>query len=94
MDSLDTVFRLQIFFSGRVQGVGFRYSTLQLAKGYEVTGSVKNLADGRVELEVEGEEGECRQFLEAIQDEMEAFIRKTETRESVGPKRSTQFVIA
>lgn len=88
------VFHLHVFFSGHVQGVGFRYSTLQIAKGYEVTGSVKNLSDGRVELSVEGEEKECRQFLAAIEDELEAFIRKTETRESLGPKRSSQFVIA
>src|SRR5215470_10194518 len=40
------------FFSGRVQGVGFRYQTLQLAKGFEVSGWVMNLPDGRVQLEV------------------------------------------
>src|SRR5215813_12067767 len=40
------------FFTGRVQGVGFRYQTLQLAKGFEVSGWVMNLPDGRVQLEV------------------------------------------
>ena len=46
--------RLQVLFSGRVQGIGFRYTVKQTALGYEVTGWVKNLADGRVELLVEG----------------------------------------
>ena len=41
----------RVFFEGRVQGVGFRYSVRQLAKGYDVAGWVRNLPDGRVELE-------------------------------------------
>ncbi|TDU70932.1 acylphosphatase [Prosthecobacter fusiformis] len=41
----------QVLYTGRVQGVGFRYSTKQIASGYEVTGSVKNLPDGRVQLQ-------------------------------------------
>ena len=45
--------RLQIFYSGRVQGVGFRYSVKMLATGFEVTGMVANLPDGRVELTAE-----------------------------------------
>ena len=39
--------RMQILYSGRVQGVGFRYQTKQLAAGYEVIGLVRNLPDGR-----------------------------------------------
>ena len=39
----------QVYYTGRVQGVGFRYSTKRIASGYDVTGSVKNLPDGRVE---------------------------------------------
>lgn len=39
-----------VFFSGRVQGVGFRYSALQVAKEFDVSGFVCNLTDGRVRL--------------------------------------------
>ena len=45
-----------VFFEGRVQGVGFRYTTKQLAKEFEVIGWVRNLADGRVEMQVMSEE--------------------------------------
>jgi acylphosphatase len=47
-------FRMTIFYSGRVQGVGFRYTTRDVALGFEVTGTVRNLPDGRVELVAEG----------------------------------------
>jgi hypothetical protein len=42
--------RMTIFYSGHVQGVGFRYNTKSVARGYEVIGTVRNLDDGRVEL--------------------------------------------
>ena len=68
---------MQIFFEGNVQGVGFRYSIRHIAKGFEVTGWVRNLRDGRVEMQVAGEENEVRGFLEAIaQSELRAHIKK------------------
>jgi acylphosphatase len=68
---------IQVFYEGNVQGVGFRYSVRQIAKGFDVTGSVRNLADGRVELLATGEEEEVRAFLEAIgQSELRAHIKK------------------
>jgi len=68
---------IQVFYEGNVQGVGFRYSVRQIAKGFDVTGSVRNLRDGRVELLVAGEEEEVRAFVEAIgQSELRAHIKK------------------
>ncbi|MEX2579082.1 MAG: acylphosphatase [Verrucomicrobiales bacterium] len=58
----------QYFFSGRVQGVGFRYSTKQLAKGFDVVGWVRNLDDGRVELQIMGEEEELDDFVAELHD--------------------------
>lgn len=60
--------RLTIHFEGRVQGVGFRQGTREVATGYEVAGTVKNLPDGRVELVAEGAEDELRAFLDGIAD--------------------------
>ena len=68
--------RLHIFYSGRVQGVGFRYTVRTLATGFEVTGTVRNLFDGRVELLAEGAQEELEAFRRAIQDsEVGRFIR-------------------
>lgn len=58
----------QYLFSGRVQGVGFRYSTKRLAMGFDVIGWVRNLDDGRVELQVMGDEDEVAAFVEEIHD--------------------------
>ncbi|MEM0965749.1 MAG: acylphosphatase [Verrucomicrobiota bacterium] len=70
----------EVWFSGRVQGVGFRYETTKIANGYEVTGYVENLADGRVHLVANGTEEEVRQFIEAVCDGLSEYIRDTEIR--------------
>ena len=70
---------VQVFYEGRVQGVGFRYCVRQLACGFEVTGWVRNLPDGRVEIQACGEVGEVEEFLAAIlESELKAHIKKTE----------------
>jgi acylphosphatase len=58
----------EVSFEGRVQGVGFRYSVKELAKGFDLTGWVKNLPDGRVLLAVQGDENEVKEFVESILD--------------------------
>jgi acylphosphatase len=66
--------RREVTFSGRVQGVGFRYTARQIASRFPVSGFVKNLADGRVLLVVEGPVLELERLIEAIEDEMDRFI--------------------
>jgi acylphosphatase len=61
--------RLHIFYSGHVQGVGFRYTVKTVATGFDVMGTVRNLSDGRVELVAEGEPAELKAFQQAIRDE-------------------------
>ena len=58
--------RKHIYFSGRVQAVGFRYSALCLAKELQLTGWVKNLTDGRVEAELQGQAKLVDSFVERI----------------------------
>jgi acylphosphatase len=82
------VYHATIFFSGRVQGVGFRYQTLQVAKEFEISGWVANLPDGRVQLEAEGKPAEVKSFIAAIQERMEGHIRKIEEMSST---RAPQF---
>jgi len=60
--------RMTVFYSGRVQGVGFRYTVKSITTGYEVTGTVRNLDDGRVELIAEGEREELDAFRRAIRE--------------------------
>ena len=58
----------RVLYEGYVQGVGFRWTTKRLAQGYDVSGWVRNLPDGRVELQVSGEEDEVSAFLRAIRE--------------------------
>ncbi len=67
--------RQRVFFSGRVQGVGFRATCRWLARGFDLVGYVRNLPDGRVEVLAEGEGDEIDRFLASIQSELGAFIR-------------------
>jgi len=66
---------MRVLYSGRVQGVGFRYSVRSVASGFEVTGTVRNLPDGRVELFAEGSGDELQAFQQAIRESgMDHFI--------------------
>jgi acylphosphatase len=68
---------LQVFYEGHVQGVGFRFTVRHIAKGFDLTGWVRNLRDGRVELQVTGDEAEVRAFLDQVaQSELHSLIRK------------------
>jgi acylphosphatase len=75
-------------FTGRVQGVGFRYTALEVAREYEVSGFVSNLPDGRVHLEAEGSPEEVSAFIEAVAERMHGFVKKVERFPS---RREPQF---
>ena len=67
---------MHVYYSGHVQGVGFRYTAKTVATGFEVTGVVRNLPDGRVELIAEGVRDELEAFQGAIREAgLENFIR-------------------
>ncbi|MGA1206063.1 MAG: acylphosphatase [Opitutales bacterium] len=92
--SKNEVFHMGVYYSGRVQGVGFRYHTLQVAKEFDVSGFVRNLPDGRVQLEAEGDPPEVRGFVAEVADRLSVFIRKTEVAESWREPLCSGFTIA
>jgi len=84
----------QVFYEGRVQGVGFRYSVRHIATGFDVTGWVRNLPDGRVELLAAGISSEVAAFLEAIRDsDLGSFIRNETSNEVASPPALRGFDI-
>jgi acylphosphatase len=73
--------RLHIYYSGKVQGVGFRYTTKNVALGFDVSGIVRNLSDGRVELIAEGEQEELEAFQKGVQESgLGHFISKEDVK--------------
>ena len=81
--------RVNVHYSGRVQGVGFRYIVKSLVPGYEVLGTVKNLSDGRVEMVAEGQQVELEDFLQAIRDS--ALRRNIQDEELVWGEAEDKF---
>jgi len=67
--------RAHIHFFGTVQGVGFRYTTVSFAKALSLTGWVKNLSDGRVEIIVEGPREKIEELLSRLKGQFGSFIR-------------------
>ncbi|MEM7673668.1 MAG: acylphosphatase [Verrucomicrobiota bacterium] len=76
MSTIRKQIRKEVWFSGRVQGVGFRYTCRQIATEFEVSGTVQNLADGRVHLIAEGDEREVEPFIGEISDQMRSYIHE------------------
>lgn len=81
--------RRRIYFTGHVQGVGFRMTTRRLAMGQPIAGYVRNLDDGRVELLVEGDPPVLTRFVGSIQREFGPSIRETE--ETVEPRDESRL---
>ena len=84
---------IHVIFSGRVQGVGFRYTARALAIKHAVTGTVKNLANGSVELYGCGIKEAIEAFLEAIQDDFSAYITHVDCTELDQDKTYLDFLI-
>ena len=66
--------RKVVFYTGRVQGVGFRFTTANLARRFEVAGYVQNLDDGRVRLDVQGEADQVAGLIDAVAQTMAHHI--------------------
>lgn len=89
-----TMKRITVHFSGQVQGVGFRFTVHHLAQGFPVTGYVKNLPDGRVEMVAEGEPAKLDALVESVREAMAGNIRETHIAESPGTGQFQTFGIA
>lgn len=76
-----TLHRRTCYFSGRVQGVGFRYTVHNLAMPHNISGYVRNLPDGRVELVMEGPDQDMEHLLDAIRQKMNHYIRRVDMRD-------------
>ena len=66
--------RLSVRFEGRVQGVGFRATVADVARSFALTGRVRNVHDGTVDLQAEGEEAELVRFRQAIGQRLDRYI--------------------
>lgn len=82
-----------VYYTGQVQGVGFRATAADIARDYRVTGWVKNLADGRVQLLVEGPEGEVTKFLKAVRTRWKKNIDKEQVEERPATGKYTRFEV-
>ena len=67
--------RCECLYTGRVQGVGFRYTVSNIALRHNINGYVRNLPDGRVELVMEGPDDEIQQVIHAVKSRMDAYIK-------------------
>jgi acylphosphatase len=84
----------RLFYEGMVQGVGFRYSIKQIVSGFDLCGTVRNLADGRVELLVQGEESDLNEMLNAVlASHLKGFIKRIESYEVVVDPNLRGFII-
>jgi len=84
----------RVLYTGRVQGVGFRYTASRIAQGHAVTGFVRNLPDGRVELVAEGTSAELDQLLAAVAETMADNIRQADVQKGPPTGRFRSFEIS
>ena len=82
-----------IIFRGRVQGVGFRYTTYRVAARYDVAGFVRNLPDGTVEMLAQGPADEVDRCIREVQDSFAGYIRDARIEQVPCNPRYSEFGI-
>ena len=83
----------KITFSGRVQGVGFRFTAHNTASRYGLSGYVRNLHNGSVEMLIQGSPDDIDSCLEDLKDEFKGYITQTEIEEIIPDTNLTSFKI-
>jgi acylphosphatase len=83
-----------VYYSGKVQGVGFRATTVAIAQDYPLTGWVKNLKDGRVQLLVEGPADAVDDFLQAVRMRWKRNIDKEQSEKQTVSGKYDKFTVA
>ena len=86
--------RVHAYYSGQVQGVGFRYTARSVAQNLGLNGWVKNTYDGGVELVLEGDESALKQALSRIKQEMNCTSFKESVSWEPGTGEFTRFEIS
>jgi acylphosphatase len=82
-----------IVFSGRVQGVGFRFTALNVANRYELKGYVRNLPDGDVEMIAHGSAEMIDACIRDLQDSFVGTISHVDIEEATPDPKLTDFKI-
>ncbi len=90
---VETRQRRTVHFSGRVQGVGFRYTTCNVAEGFAVTGYVQNLPDGRVKLVAEGAMEELDRFVNRVGEVLGRYIEHADTTDAPATGEYAAFTV-
>src|SRR5258708_5143577 len=93
-NEVGTMHRKTCIFSGRVQGVGFRFTAQNIAQQHDVRGYVKNLPDGRVELTMEGPDEEMDCVVDSIRERLESFIGEVDYNQLPATGEFQRFTIA
>ena len=85
--------RILTTYSGKVQGVGYRWNVLKIAQSYQVSGYVKNLTSGRVEMLIEGERKEVNKLIFEVEEKLKEFWKTKEVEEKPGLPHYENFRI-
>ena len=82
-----------IIFTGRVQGVGFRFTAHRVANRHQLTGFVRNLPNGSVEMLAQGQLEDINDCIQDIQEEFSGYVRETKIDDVPSDPRHADFKI-